>query len=214
MPTLAACKQLVAKINKSSVLRQALKDRQKATRDAKANDHDDPGELLADDVGGDPNDDEEPESAHPLKMISHVVTRWSSAYMMMERIWRLRVPLYGMLKNELAEMNLAIDFRVVKAFVDLLEPYFSATQELQGEKYPTMPRVWEALTLLLWHTEEMEERVSAAHLAEVNTVRRALLREMEGDSNYIPVTDFLRICTVVDPTKKVCANGGALTDVM
>ncbi len=44
----------------------------------------------------DPDDDT---NANPLKMVKYVITRWSSAYMMMKRILKLRVPLVGILQQ-------------------------------------------------------------------------------------------------------------------
>jgi hypothetical protein len=120
--------------------------------------------------------------------------------MMMRRLLRLRLPLVNMLKRDLPDIH--IDWKTVDGLVRLLEPFYTATQDLQGEKYPTMSRVWEHLTILRWTCED-PDGVFTRFPDEVQHTRERLLDEMNKDSAYLKVDDFVRICTVVDPTKKV-----------
>ncbi len=136
----------------------------------------------------------------PLKAVTHAVTRWSSAYLMLRQLRCLRVPLIDMLKRDLVDIE--IDWKSVDGLCRLLGPFHVATQDLQGGTRPTMSRLWEHLTILRWTCEDLEG-LFAQFPAEVQHTRERLLHEMNQDSAFLNVDDFVRICTVVDPTRKV-----------
>jgi hypothetical protein len=198
-PTLEKCKRLVARINMSSTLRHRLHElQQKAIDEANkkkaiAKGPKGPLPLLGEDVGV---DDPEDNLGTPLKMVKYVITRWSSAYMMMDRILKLRVYLVPLLQSELREIQ--ISFKVVADLVRLLKPFYLATQDLQGEFYPTLSRVWYHLDHLRYHTEHFESKEQ-----EVIDVRNRLLAEMDSDRALLRMDAFGMYATVLDPTQKV-----------
>jgi hypothetical protein len=69
--------------------------------------------------------------------------------MMMERILRLRLWLSPIIQSDLRDMaDCHIDWRSLELLCKLLKPFYMVTQDLQGEQYPTLSRVWRHLTKL------------------------------------------------------------------
>lgn len=140
-------------------------------------------------------------------MVSYVVTRWSSAYMMMERVRRLRPHLVPIIQSDLRDMpDCQIDWKSLDLLCKLLKPFYEATQDLQGEYYPTLSRVWRHLAKL---RSLVTNFVVPRDRPEVEGVRQRLLAAMDEDSNYLKVDDLVRVATVLDPTMKVCAARAA-----
>jgi hypothetical protein len=86
----------------------------------------------------------------------------------------------------------------VADLVKLLTPFYQATQDLQGEKYPTMSRVWRHLAKLEFTLENIELVTD-----EAKEVCELLQAEMTSDRSYLKVDQFMVLCTVLDPTMKV-----------
>jgi hypothetical protein len=229
IPTLKACKRLVQRVNQSSATRKAFRDRQvelaKEDRDRAARERQEKAAAAAVAAAAaaglpdvpEPLDLLEPladlpeedglttsELATPLKLIKHVVTRWGSAYMMMERMFKLRHACEWILNNKFKKLAKKIDWKTVDGLLKLLKPFYLATQQLQGEHYPTMSRVWYHLEALRWQCERVN---FDRYPQEVRDVRDRLLHSMNrvpaANEGQLKVTPFLQLCTLVDPTMKV-----------
>lgn len=220
--TLRYCKRLVTLISKSNTAKRILKERQaieaKEAR-AEAEQARDQAIMAAFDAGdidvlaqihAVPNIDAEEYSS--LKLVKHVVTRWSSAYLMLKRLMALRYPVEYLINNLYKKMIGKINWQSVHGIIKLLEPFYEATQALQGDHYPTMSLVWRHLAKLQWTLARDNSRwvcrlcgLSGARSlgAEVVGVQQRLLECIQNDSAYLKVNDFVMLCTVLDPNEKV-----------
>ena len=148
-------------------------------------------------------DEEDADMDKPIRLIKFVITRWSSAFYMLERVLKLRKWLTILLADEPSLPRLtATDWKVMDELVKLLKPFAKATKELEGEKYPTLPKVWRYLVLLrgTCMNPAVEE-----FTADVRAVRDRLLEVMNEDRTeaYIQVDNLIRCAALTDPAEKV-----------
>ncbi|EZA61658.1 Zinc finger BED domain-containing protein, partial [Ooceraea biroi] len=74
-----------------------------------------------------------------LKLIQSVETRWNSCYEMLKRFVELadKISVILLLMDSAPEMLVATELKIVKEFIQLLEPFYEATQILSKEKHFT-----------------------------------------------------------------------------
>ena len=114
---LGAGRKLVSHFNKSVMSTQALLEKQRS------------------------------EGQKPLKVIQDVSTRWNSAYLMMERLLTLRVPIYSDKQCTSASDRSILDikdchWKVMETIVPVLQPFSEATELLGKENVPTGSAVY------------------------------------------------------------------------
>lgn len=192
IPLLQAIKKIVATVSHSTLLRARLLELQQAA--AAADD-------LRDRDGGDDGEQEEAQS-RPLNLVKYVITRWSSAFYMMERALKLR-PHLDHLARESVVLGLTPDeWTSVAQLLRILRPFAKATKELEGDSYPTMPKVWRYLVLLKRLC--MHPSIDGFN-EDVRTVRDRLLAAMDetAPDADIKVDDLLRSAAIADPSEKV-----------
>lgn len=197
LPLLVTVKTLVARIKRSASLCDRLQSLQKAELD------------LGEDGGEQDQDADNPALLHPLSLVNYVITRWSSAFYMMQRVVKLRRFIAVLLAEDpgLPQLS-AADWTTLEELLLLLGPFAKATKELEGDKYPTLPRVWMWLHRL---RDVCNNPRLATFSATTRAVRDGLLREMDDDRDNggIKVDDMLRAAAAADPTTKVCVPGAA-----
>lgn len=78
-----------------------------------------------------------------LKLIQSVDTRWNSCYEMLTRFVELadKISVILLLMDSGPEMLTAAELKIVKEFIQLLEPFYEATQIVSKEKYFTGSKV-------------------------------------------------------------------------
>lgn len=149
------------------------------------------------------DESEDPQLTTPVGLVKYVITRWSSAFYMMERVQKLRPFLTKMIAEDpsLPQLN-ATDWLAIEQLLKLLRPFADATRELEGDKYPTLPKVWRYLSIL---SMVCKNPATNDFLPSVREVRDRLLEGMREDSDEasIKVDDLLRAAAIADPIEKV-----------
>ena len=107
----------------------------------------------------------------PLKLIQEVLTRWNSTYFMFMRFIELRPLVNSVLTDdEIGRGNLAIFdpeiLQVIQRAVNAFEPIQQASEEMCGDKYPTISMVLPIAQLLMETTKEMSSKCEIS--AKVN----------------------------------------------
>lgn len=133
-----------------------------------------------------------------LQLIEDVPTRWNSTYRMLERAHRLResIDMALLVMADLKDHN-QINWELVKQLVDFLEPFNEMTEDLSGEKYPTLPLVNAYIPALIEHLKEN----NFTH-PEINDAATAALKKLEDYGKHLdqPVAS---IATMLDPRFKL-----------
>jgi hypothetical protein len=84
-----------------------------------------------------------------LRLIQDVVTRWNSLYKMLKRVVSLKDSIKRVLHQREGEThankNLSdIEYTHINELCSVLKPFFSMTERLSAEKYPTASVIWPA----------------------------------------------------------------------
>jgi hypothetical protein len=84
-----------------------------------------------------------------LGLIQDVVTRWNSLYQMLKRVVSLKDSIKRVLHQREGEThankNLSdIEYTHINELCSVLKPFFSMTERLSAEKYPTASVIWPA----------------------------------------------------------------------
>ena len=140
------------------------------------------------------------------KLVRDCPTRWSSSYLMLERLLELRSPLSEVL-NELGWDNLALsEWRLMECICNLLKPFAVYTCLISGEEYTTISSALPILMEVNLHLEEMKKNPD---VAEVSTVLQSELKRRfrkctdPADETYEPL--YL-VSTLLDPRYKPLLN--------
>lgn len=88
-----------------------------------------------------------------LKLVQDVVTRWNSTYLMLERLAYLCSHVNHALsqqgrKTEDLQITPA-EFNLIQDLVNMLRPFFDATELLSGSKYTTVSLVYPTVVQLM-----------------------------------------------------------------
>lgn len=133
------------------------------------------------------------------KLTRDTPTRWSSTYLMIDRMLEVRTSLHSVLEN-LEWDNLAVsEWKQLELIRSLLEPFATFTTLVQGEETTTASCVIPTIMDLTLHLEEFKSQPQTATVADI------LLKELKhrfrqytdpSDLNYNPL--FV-IATALDP---------------
>ena len=124
-----------------------------------------------------------------LTFIQDVATRWNSTYLMLERLVRLRIPLYAVLYDRaiIKEKDAKIlelsdnDWSVAEHLTMILKPLQIATQTMSGEYYPTLGNVYPIIIMLVTnHLKDPESDTDHNYVPEsVKKCRTAIRQSLE-----------------------------------
>ena len=181
---LGAGRKLVSHFNKSVISTQALLEKQRS------------------------------EGQKPLKVIQDVSTRWNSAYLMMERLLSLRIPIYSVLYDKQctsASDRSILDikdchWKVMETIVPVLQPLFEATELLGKENVPTGSAIYILVQdLVANHLEASDiDTVVARDLKKA--IKKGIMTRFFVNENGTPLDKILKspliISTALDPRFK------------
>ena len=149
-----------------------------------------------------------------LKLVQDVSTRWNSSYQMLERLLRLRIPVYGVIFDENitkpADRNI-LDIRdsfwqVIENICPVLEPLAELTELLGKEDTPTGSSVLVILHDLVNNVLKSCDSDSGVVKDLKLKVRSGLIKRFQIDQNGIPVDEMLSsplmLSTLLDPRYK------------
>ena len=183
---LGASRRLVAHFNRSVLSTQAL--RQKQCSDS-----------------GDSN---------ALKLIQDVQTRWNSSYFMMDRLLKLRVPVYAVLfddqitnKSDRASLDIKdCHWQILEKVCPVLKPFVDATEILSKEDLPTGSAVYILLhDLMTQHLVSTE--LDAGIVSDLKTkIKEGLMKRFNLKSDGTPMDSALKspllVAMALDPRFK------------
>ena len=175
------CRYVVSFFNKSVVASDALKSRQKA---------------------------EGTGYSRPVGLLQDVSTRWNSTFIMLERLLRLRIPLYGVLHDRsiIKEKDAkALDLRdndwtVAESLVEVLRPLQVATQAISGEFYPTLGQVYPIIFGLL--RNHLKPREDDELPASVEKLRQTIVQSLERRFHIGNENTMILVATALHPAQK------------
>ena len=140
------------------------------------------------------------------KLVGSCPTRWSSMYLMIERVLAVRVPLSRVL-DELEWDNLAVsEWKTLENILNLLKPFAQYTALSCGEDYTTLSSVIPIIMELNLHLEDMKK------VSELRNVCGIFQSELKyrfrrctdpGDPGHEPL--FL-VAALLDPRYKLLLN--------
>ena len=149
----------------------------------------------------------------PLLLIQDVQTRWNSQYLMITRLLKLRIPVFGVLMD--TKVTKALDragldlpdasWQVLEDLVPILEPLAEATELLTKENSPTISQVHILLVTLLQTLKACDDDRPTPRDLKIkitNGLRKRFHLEVDG----IPEDDILTsapvVATFLDPRYK------------
>ena len=178
--TIARCRNVVSFFHRSVLATEALLKAQK----------EDPGKCL--------------------NLVQDVSTRWNSTYLMLERLVRLRIPLYAVLHDRavVKEKDAKMlelsdhDWSVAEYLTVILKPLQIATQTMSGEYYPTLGNVYPIVVMLVNNHLKDEDSESDYVPESVKKCRR-IIRESLVRRFCIGEEDILGLtATALNPMHK------------
>ena len=154
-------------------------------------------------------------STPKLKLVQDIQTRWNSSFYMLQRLLKLRVPIYTVIFDEAitkvgdrARLDIKDSYwKIIEDVIPILEPLADITEVLGKENEPTASAVY----VLLF---KVFNQVLCHDLGESSVIKDLKVKIKEGlqkrfkvDSNGAPVTDIiasspLLLASVLDPRYK------------
>lgn len=137
-----------------------------------------------------------------LKLKKDVPTRWNSAVIMMERLLKVKSPLSAALSFfQAAPNNLdASEWAAIDDCVGVLKLFLSMTEELSGEKYPTVSRITPLIKGL--NSRIKNKNVTTDIGKKLVT---SLLKIIPKRLGFLETTKTVAISTFLDPRFKKAA---------
>ena len=149
----------------------------------------------------------------PLSLIQDVATRWNSTFLMVERLLKLRVSIYGVLyqdgiisSTDRAQFDLKDSvWKLLEDMLVVLEPFKEATEIFSSASKPTISSVYVVLNNMLPRLEALE--LDSGAISELKkTLSKTLMKRFKVNSLGQPDIDTLRgiqaIATFLDPRCK------------
>ena len=149
----------------------------------------------------------------PLNVIQDVSTRWNSQFLMIERLLKVRVSIYGVLLDESVtksseRASLAVpeaSWKVMEDICPILAPLAEATELLTSEKTPTLSQVY----VLLFHlmkrlSPEPDDSAVAKDLKKRISANLSSRFNLDEDDcpNDTSLCSIAMVATLLDPRYK------------
>ena len=140
------------------------------------------------------------------KLVTNVPTRWSSTFLLLDRLLDVKGPLSTAL-DQLEWDNLAhSEWKTIEMVHKLLKPFAQYTALISGEEYTTLSSVIPILMELQLHLQDMVQVPEVASVA--TTLRSELNRRFRkytdpGDEDFEPI---YVVSTLLDPRYKPLIN--------
>lgn len=137
-----------------------------------------------------------------LKLKKDVPTRWNSAVIMMERLSKVKSPLSAALSFFQAAPNSldASEWAAIDDCVGVLKLFLSMTEELSGEKYPTVSRITPLIRGLNFRIKNKNVTTDIG-----KKLVTSLLKIIPKRLGFLETTKTVAISTFLDPRFKKAA---------
>jgi hypothetical protein len=147
-----------------------------------------------------------------LELLKDVRTRWWSTFRSLSRLLEVKAAVQLTLRDAPGRLGLTdAEWLDVKQVVEVLQPFAAAVRGLEGEKYPTIGMVWQAVWRLgrfLADREITQRDGSTVTLGwrdikhTANVLRRELHSNLQGQKRFRFATQVMQVATVLDPRYK------------
>lgn len=140
-------------------------------------------------------------TATPVGVVTHAITRWSSAFSALKRALPLRPALAQLARTERDSLPQLSDgdWSALEQLLMLLQPFAAATAELRRDPHRAVARAWRWLVCL---RRACQHPLTEQFCDAVKVVRDSLLRSLR-EEDELKVDDVVRAVTLADPTEKV-----------
>ena len=154
------------------------------------------------------------EGPQKLKLIQDVQTRWNSSYLMIERLLKLRVPIYGVLFDDKltkigdrAKLDMKDSYwKIIEDIIPVLEPLAEITEVLGKESEPTGSSVYILIKNVFSQVLRSELGDSCALKDLKSKIREGLQKRFHVDGNGVPEDNILNspllMASLLDPRYK------------
>ena len=137
------------------------------------------------------------------KLVSHSVTRWTSAYLVVDRLLQVKEQLKVVLLDHNMTMLQPLDWEVLTHIKALLSKFATYTNVAGGEQYPTLSLVIPYYVELREHLEHMKkidclEKVSKIMAVELERRFAKLIDHNDKDHDPLYI-----VATLLDPRFKM-----------
>ena len=152
-------------------------------------------------------------NSKPISLIQDVATRWNSTFLMIRRLLKLRVSVYGVLwdetiikQSERASFDLKDSvWKLLEDMVVVLDPLADATQLMTSESLPTCSSVYIILQNILPYVARTDgDSVALSEMKKTirdNITRRFNVNDL-GHPDDGTLNDILAVSTLLDPRSK------------
>lgn len=134
-----------------------------------------------------------------LKLKQDVATRWNSSLLMMERLIAVKNPLSAVLASfKSAPEGLTVEeWTTMEECCAVLKPAFHMTEELSGEKYPTMAIVIPLVRGLQYSVKNLKCLTATAKLLQTD-----FLDVISKRLGILEANKLCALATIIDPRYK------------
>ena len=152
-------------------------------------------------------------TSKPVKLIQDVQTRWNSSFLMMQRLLKLRVPVYAVImddkvtkQSDRSDLDIPDSmWRTMEDITPVLAPLAQATEILANESVPTISSIYVLLPTLLAGLSDIEGDSMVVQDVK-KKIRTSLSTRMDIDLGGVPsdktLTSLPLIATFLDPRYK------------
>ena len=140
------------------------------------------------------------------KLTKDTPVRWSSTFLMIERMLEVKDHLKVVLDEQGWDGLVASEWRILKSIKELLYPFAKFTQLLSGDEFSTLSCVVPALMDLNMHLEEMKnvpEIAEAAKILQRDLEKRFVKYTSPSEDDHNPI---MLTATAIDLRYRLCLN--------
>ena len=144
------------------------------------------------------------------KLVQQCPMKWSSVYLMLERLAELKVPLSSILEQQGWDNLANTEWRLIDYICSLLKPFAVYTQLMSAEETTTISSALPVLMELNLHLEEMKKipELAAVSSSLQSDLKRRFRRCTDpGDEHH---ETFYIVATLLDPRYKSLLNPAQL----
>lgn len=140
------------------------------------------------------------------KLVRDCPTRWSSSYLLIERLLAVRSALTEVLQELEWDDMLTSEWKMLEAIRNLLHPFALFTSLIQGEEYTTISTVIPSVMDLNLHLDEMSRNseVGAAATELQSELKRRFRRYTDPNDSYFE--HIFLLATALDPRYRLLLN--------
>ena len=145
------------------------------------------------------------------KLLSHCPTRWSSTFLVLQRLLEVKEPLIQVLQEMEWDCTITVSkWKVLSSMMDLLHPFAESTNLLSGEKYATIGSVVVDIMDISLHLDTfVKSKDTPKQLIPVANVMKAELNRRFGkytDPTAVDCDPTYLMALLLNPAEAILLN--------